>query len=403
MRILSISAQKPNSTGSGVYLTELVKGFQELGHEQAVLAGIYEGEEVELPEEVEWFPVYFKTKELPFPIAGMSDEMPYESTVYSQMTEEMQEQFIHIFEERLTEAKKSFQPDLILCHHLYLLTSVARHLFPEAVVAGICHGSDLRQIQKNEMQRAFMMAEIKGLNLILALHEEQRKEIIRIYGCDASKVMVTGTGYNQQIFYPNVKPVSDSPKGDSPIRLIYAGKLSEKKGVMSLIRSLSHLSYAKEDVVLYLAGGYGNEAEYQEIQRLASAAEYQVVFLGKLSQPELAEQFRRSDIFVLPSFFEGLPLVIIEALACGLKVVTTELPGVRPWMEQHVAGDGIQYVVPPQMNNTDEPVCSELPAYEKRLAEAIADSAARETEALPELSHISWKGICRKIIEYIDK
>ena len=37
MRILSVSAQKPDSTGSGVYLTELVRGFEKLGHEQAVL------------------------------------------------------------------------------------------------------------------------------------------------------------------------------------------------------------------------------------------------------------------------------------------------------------------------------------------------------------------------------
>ena len=41
MRILSITAQKPHSTGSGVYLTGLVKGFAALGHEQAVVAGVY--------------------------------------------------------------------------------------------------------------------------------------------------------------------------------------------------------------------------------------------------------------------------------------------------------------------------------------------------------------------------
>ena len=40
MKILSVTAQKPDSTGSGVYLTELVKGFNKLGHEQAVIAGI---------------------------------------------------------------------------------------------------------------------------------------------------------------------------------------------------------------------------------------------------------------------------------------------------------------------------------------------------------------------------
>ncbi len=41
MKILSVTAQKPNSTGSGVYLTELMRGFHKQGEEQALLAGIY--------------------------------------------------------------------------------------------------------------------------------------------------------------------------------------------------------------------------------------------------------------------------------------------------------------------------------------------------------------------------
>ena len=50
MKILSITAQKPHSTGSGVYLTGLVKGFAALGHEQAVVAGVYEEDEMHFPE-----------------------------------------------------------------------------------------------------------------------------------------------------------------------------------------------------------------------------------------------------------------------------------------------------------------------------------------------------------------
>ena len=59
MRILSITAQKPSSTGSGVYLTELVKEYAAKGHEQAAVAGVYEEDEAELPEGVKLYPVYF--------------------------------------------------------------------------------------------------------------------------------------------------------------------------------------------------------------------------------------------------------------------------------------------------------------------------------------------------------
>ena len=82
MRILSLTAQKPDSTGSGVYLTELVRGFAAQGHEQAVLCGTVAEDEIRLPEGVAVYPVCYQSGQLPFPVCGMSDEMPYTSTRY---------------------------------------------------------------------------------------------------------------------------------------------------------------------------------------------------------------------------------------------------------------------------------------------------------------------------------
>ena len=52
MRILSVTAQKPDSTGSGIYLTELVRGFEKMGHEQAVIAGIGRKDTMRFPDGV---------------------------------------------------------------------------------------------------------------------------------------------------------------------------------------------------------------------------------------------------------------------------------------------------------------------------------------------------------------
>ena len=93
MRILSVSAQRPDSTGSGVYLTELVRGFDDLGQEQAVLAGVGPEDVSPFPENVAFFPVRYESAEMPFPICGMSDEMPYRSTRYRDMTQVMTAQF----------------------------------------------------------------------------------------------------------------------------------------------------------------------------------------------------------------------------------------------------------------------------------------------------------------------
>ena len=77
MRILNISAQKPDSTGSGVYLAEMVRCELSAGHAAAVVAGVDASDEPTLPEGVEPYFVRFNTETLPFNVCGMSDVMPY--------------------------------------------------------------------------------------------------------------------------------------------------------------------------------------------------------------------------------------------------------------------------------------------------------------------------------------
>lgn len=396
MRILSITAQKPDSTGSGVYLTELVNGFDRMGTEQAVIAGITKNDTIRLPDGVKVFPVYYQSSDLPFPVLGMSDEMPYESTRYSDMTEAMTGQFMAAFCRQVCNAVNHFQPDIILCHHLYFLTAFIRELCPNAVVYGICHGSDLRQIRKNPWQRTYIQSQIRRLDGIFALHNEQKLDICRNYECKETQIQVIGTGYNSTIFY--IDKTKQSEKRGDALRLIFAGKLSEKKGVISLIRSMKYLSGNGKSICLSLAGGYGNKEEYTQIQSLAEKCPCPVTFLGKLTQNELAAEMNRSDIFVLPSFYEGLPLVLIEAMACGLHAVCTDLPGVRPWLAEKLPGNGVVFVEPPRMENADEPVETELPGFELRLAQAIQQAEYAPLPGQSCLKKISWDGLCEHIM-----
>ena len=97
MRILNVTAQKPNSTGSGIFLSELMKEFANKGHTQALVAGVYPEEETPVPDLVTFYPVYFEQGKLNFPIVGMSDEMPYPSTRYRDMTQKMEAAFKESF------------------------------------------------------------------------------------------------------------------------------------------------------------------------------------------------------------------------------------------------------------------------------------------------------------------
>ena len=392
MRILSVTAQKPHSTGSGVYLTELVKGFHRLGHEQAVVAGIYKEDIVCFPGGTDFYPVYFKSDELPFSIAGMSDEMPYESTIYSQMTEKMTKNFMERFSKVLAQTMEEFKPDIILCHHLYLLTALVREKYPDQKVVGLCHGSDLRQIKKTILERNYIKENIRMLNEIFVLHDEQASDVAAIFKAENEKIKVIGTGFNQEIF----RNMSIERKTDH-INLIFAGKLSKAKGVFSLIRCLEYLPFEADRLTLKLAGGYGNEKEYAAIYETARTSRYSVEFLGQLNQEALAREMNKSDMFILPSFYEGLPLVIIEALACGAKVVSTDLPGVKVWMDRSLPYHGIVFVKPPKMERIDEPAQGEEPAFERRLAEGIELSLGQDNKNL-DMSGLSWDGICRKML-----
>lgn len=405
MKILSITAQKPNSTGSGVYLTELVKEYASKGHEQAVVAGVYEEDKVELPEGVAFYPVYFSSgneegaaqhTKIPYPIVGMSDEMPYPSTRYCDMTLEMTEQFKEAFLAVIKKAVEELRPDLILCHHLYLLTAVVRKHFPEYKVYGFCHNTDLRQMQKTDLEREYIREQVRRLDRIFVPQRAQEEGVQKIYGAAEEKITRVGMGYNSSVFQKSGKKPEDGIT-----RMVFAGKIAEKKGVMSLLRSLNILAGKKgtDDgkLILYLAGSTGNEEEYRVICELAEKCPYEVKFLGRLTQQELARVYNQCDIFVLPSFFEGIPLVVIEALACGNRVVLTDLPGVKEWLGEVAPGADIRYVRLPKMRNTDEAVPEELPEFEERLAEALALSIGQKETMPADVSRISWKKIADEV------
>ena len=396
MKVLSVTAQKPNSTGSGVYLTELVKALEEEGHEQAVVAGINKKDRIDLPEKVRLYPVCFGTEELPYPIVGMSDEMPYTSTRYCDMTPQMIGQFRKAFLEVLEKAVAGMDPDIILCHHLYLLTAIVRERFPERKVYGFCHNTDLRQMQKNELERDYIAEQIQKLDRIFVLQDAQIEQIRNLYGADDSKITVVGTGYNSKVFYQTGEKLS---RKDGMIRVVFVGKVSEKKGVKSLLRALAMLPYGKQDLKVLIAGGAGNQEEYQEIVELSHNCPCQIEFLGKMTQPELARVYTACDIFVLPSYFDGLPLTVIEALACGDRVVLTDLPGIRKWMEKMVPGADIMYITPPRMRNADEPVAEELSGFEQKLANALEECIQKGETRPSDVGRISWKRIACEVIK----
>lgn len=409
MRILTILTQKPFSTGSGMYLTGVINALREMGHEQALVAGIMADESI--PEQnasfrseegradIALYPVYYGTEEVPFPVVGMSDQMPYTSTRYKDLTAEQEEALKAAFHKVISKAVAEFQPDLILCHHLYLLTSWVRDWFPEHRIYGICHGSDLRQFRQNETWREQVRNAVQKLDRVYALHAVQKKQIEELMGC--GDVRILGSAIDQSVFCmdPSEEPADTIGNADKKT-ILYVGKRSRSKGVPSLLRAVTKLAENCPNLRLVLVGGPGNEAEMQKIQAQIDTCPCEVVLPGLLPPKEVAKWYRKADCFVLPSFYEGLPLVIFEARACGAPVVCTNLPGVKEWADGNVPGHAIAYVPAPSMVAVDEPLKEALPAYEEALSRAIWEklSGGREAEPIPDLRELTWQAVAERIL-----
>lgn len=400
MKVLHVITQKPHSTGSGVYLCGLIEGFKNLGYTQSLVAGISKNEDIsedmkDVLEGVNLYPVHYETSDMPFKVLGMSDVMPYESTRYRDMDEEMYLSFKLSFEKVIKNAIDEFQPDVIISHHLYLLTAIIRDIAKDKKVIGICHGTCLRQIKSHDLKKSYIIDNIRRLDLAIALHEDQKKSIEEIFGL--SNIKVAGTGYNSKIFFDR-----KHEKPTETIDIVYTGKLSTQKGIVSLIKALSNVSKSYKNIRLRLIGGSGSQKEMDIIKSEIAFADYKIEILGRLNQFEIAQIYSKSHVFVLPSFYEGLPLVVIEALASGLNVVCTDIPGVKEWIYQSLGEiEKLSFVDLPRMKLVDTPYEEDLEDFEKRLGESIKAMIEKSIYSSEynnlEIEKVSWEGLCRKI------
>ncbi|MGL5330649.1 MAG: glycosyltransferase [Peptostreptococcaceae bacterium] len=405
MKILHITTQKPDSTGSGTYMCAVANGFKKIGYEQAIIAGIDKDDKKKSPiEGINYYPVLYNTYTLPFDVLGMSDVMPYKSTRYKDIDTKEVEMLKNAFKKNIIKVMQEFKPDIIICHHLYLLTAYVREVVENIPVVGMCHGTCLRQIMSHDLEKEYILSNIKKLDKVFALHIEQQKEIMDIFDIDENKAKVLGSGYDEELFF-NQNEDLDKDK----INLTYAGKIATQKGIKSLIKSLDKLNYDKDLLNINIVGDGSDANEYDEILSLAKCSDYNINFLGKIKQTELAKVFRESHLFLLPSFFEGLPLVVIEALASGCNVVTTDIPGVKEWMGEYINNSGkIDYIKLPNMKAIGVPFEEEVEDFEDRLAFSINEMLKDVVEEdsrnkVLKMNDKTWTGLCERLEIMVNK
>lgn len=132
---------------------------------------------------------------------------------------------------------------------------------------------------------------------------------------------------------------SQTPRQNPAPHLTFVGRLAAVKGLPVLFDALPQVLHNFPDLTVTLIGDGPERAKLE-----AMAAHLpQACFAGYRSQSEVAAMLQQTDMLVLPSFAEGVPVVLMEAMAARLPVVTTQIAGIPELVENHVSGE----LVPP--------------------------------------------------------
>lgn len=119
--------------------------------------------------------------------------------------------------------------------------------------------------------------------------------------------------------------------------LVFVGRLAAVKGVAMLLNAVAKLAPGHPDLRLTLIGDGPERAGLETLSR-DLGVEGHVTFAGARTQDEVAETLATANLFVLPSFAEGVPVVLMEAMAARLPVITTRIAGIPELVEDGVAG-----------------------------------------------------------------
>ncbi len=100
-----------------------------------------------------------------------------------------------------------------------------------------------------------------------------------------------------------------------PLKLLYAGTVTQRKGIAYLLEAMK--SFHKSEIELHIIGNvFGSGATFKEYAHVYT-------YHGSMSQQELFKRYHEFDALVLPTIFEGFALVLVEAMAAGLPIITT--------------------------------------------------------------------------------
>ena len=186
----------------------------------------------------------------------------------------------------------------------------------------------MHKLYKRVFFRAMIHLSARYANAIIADSESTRQDIVRMLRLDAAKVTTVTLGVSAS--YHPIGDAAALEKIKSKYRLpdkfvLYIGVLEPRKNLPTLVRAFKTLTERGGAHTLVIVGrkGWMYDELFRTIASLGLAE--RVIFTGYAPEEDLPLLYNAADVFVYPSFYEGFGLPVLEAMACGAPVITSNI------------------------------------------------------------------------------
>lgn len=220
----------------------------------------------------------------------------------------------------------------------------AHYFYPDGVAAVIlgqrlgkpvvitARGSDINLIPHYAVARRQMLREASRARAMIAVSHALKNEMVNL-GMAEDRIAVLRNGVDLDLFGSENRDRMRVQLGVTGRLLLSVGHLIEPKGHHLAIQALPRLP----DATLMVVGDGEMKAELERVAAAAGVSD-RVVFAGTVSQAVLRDYYAAADVLVLATRREGMPNVVLEALACGTPVVATAVGGIPEILSALAAG-----------------------------------------------------------------
>ena len=212
--------------------------------------------------------------------------------------------------------------------------------FPDAVAAVILgkltrtpvvvkvHGSDINVFTLKWLHRVQIRWALNQASRVIAVSQALAARMVQL-GIRAEHTTVLYNGVDPKRFYPIDMQLARVANGIAPDdeMILFIGNILSTKGCVELLDAFVNLASRRPKAILVYIGDGGIKKQLQTKATQHGLTD-RVRFPGRVAHAKLAPWFSAASVFCLPSYAEGVPNVVLEAMACGTPVVATDVGGI---------------------------------------------------------------------------